>query len=247
MLKYIHGELYRIFRKKSLYIYLGAIAFLYALFVLIRQNGIVSASIVNDAEQLFTYLPVLVGCYLFAVLYCDDLRSNNLATLIGYGMKKSSIVLAKLVLSTILNVLIFALIPLFMFLIYIVVGHNPSTLMMAEVYSQALKAALLAIAYSTIAGIMVYGLQRGTFAVVLYVLLSLGIVSQLLMMILYWDVISAIAPNLGNYLLSNIVNNITVGVQSGSVEWLFVLEYTTYIVMACVLSIVAFHKKELEF
>jgi hypothetical protein len=247
MLRYIHGELYRIFRKKSLYIYLGVIALIYCLFVLIRKDGVGPESIANDAMQLFAYLPVLVGGYLFAALYCDDLRSKNLATLIGYGMRKTSIVLAKLVLSVLLNVLIFALIPLFMFVIYASIGHVPSAHLMAEVFIDALKAALFAIAYAAIAGVVVYGAQRNTFAIVFYVLLSFTVIGQLLMAVASWDFISAFVPNLSSYLVSNIVVNLTIGVATGTVEWLLIIEYIAYIVVACGLSVVVFHKKELEF
>jgi hypothetical protein len=247
MLRYIYGELYRVFRKKSLYIYLGVIALIYCLFVLIRKEGISPESIANDAVQLFAYLPVLVGGYLFAALYCDDLRSKNLATLIGYGMRKTSIVLAKLVLSVLLNALIFALIPLFMFVIYASIGHVPSAHLMTEVFTHALKAALFAIAYAAIAGVVVYGLQRSTFAMVFYILLSLGVIGQLLMAVASWDFISAFVPNLSNYLVSNIVVNLTIGAAAGTIAWLPIVEYIAYIAAAYVLSAVAFHKKELEF
>ncbi|MDR1422181.1 MAG: hypothetical protein LBI64_04875 [Coriobacteriales bacterium] len=247
MLRYIHAELYRVFRKKSFYIYFGALALLYGFFVLIRTNGIGAESITNDATQVFAYMPVLVGGYLFAVLYCDDLRSKNLATLIGYGMQKTTIVLAKLVLSVLLNGLIFTLISLFMFALYSLIGYIPSAPAVNEVFLHALKAALLVIVYAAITGVVVYGMQRSTFAVVFYILLSLGVIGQLMMAVFGWDVISSFAPNLSNHLVSNIVVNLTIGATDGAVSWPSLIEYGAYIAGACALSVVAFRRKELEF
>ena len=94
---------------------------------------------------------------------------------------------------------------------------------------------------------MVYGMQRKTFAVVLYILLALGIVSQLASLILQSALIRGIMPGLENHLIPSITDKIQFGLTNGEPVILIFGEYLIYVAIVLALSVFAFHKKEVEF
>jgi ABC-2 type transport system permease protein len=247
MLNYLYGELYRIAHKKSMYIYFGALAVAYLLLVFVRVGADGAEQVVRDAETLFALLPAAIGGYLFAALYADDLNSRTLTALIGFGMGKATIALSKLVLMVLFGSIVFGMVPLFMTLAYTVFGSSVPAAALGTVYAWALKALLETVAFSALAAIVVYGLQRPTFGMVSYILLSIGLVDQLLSVLFRWDAISGLLPGLDSHLVSGISVRILSGIMAGESMALTILEYMVYVIAAIALSVLAFHKKELEF
>jgi len=247
MLKYLRGELYRLLHKKSLYIYFGALALGYFLVAFIRSGGFGEQSVLGDAANLFTFLPALAGGFLFAAVYTDDLNAKSLATLVGFGMGKTKIVLAKLCLMTLLSAAAFGLVPLFHCGVYSMLGCAPGAGDWAMLYALALKFLLSTLAFAVLSGVMVYGTQRVTFAVVLYILLAFNVVSGLAAAVLNLDFVTSFAPNLSSHLMSGISDRIFIALTGGSSMIRPAVEYVIYVVIAAALSIVVFHKKEMEF
>jgi ABC-type transport system involved in multi-copper enzyme maturation permease subunit len=245
---YLRGEIYRISRKKSLYIYFASVALFYFLLVFIRLGG--AEQMLADARATFQFLPPVVGGYLFAVIYNDDLHSKNLSVLIGFGLSKVKIILSKFLLIVLSNTLIIGLAPLVMAAAYTVFGA-PADLTIAaalpEVYVWGLKALMESVAFATLSGIVVYGLQRATFSMVTYLMLSLYIVSQLVGLLLNWEMIASIAPGLPSHLITGISIRMLQDILSQTFPVAPILEYIVYVAVAVLLSIWAFYKKELEF
>jgi ABC-type transport system involved in multi-copper enzyme maturation permease subunit len=248
MLNYIKGEIYRVLHKKSMYIYFGIFAVLDFIIVFIGSgNKYTDMSIASHAEKLFTFLPVLVGGYLFAALYTDDLSSKNLTTLVGYGLSKLKVVLSKFLLITLFSTIIFGLIPLLMAAYFAMYGALPSATALGFTYAGALSGLMLTVAFAALSGIVVYGVQRNTFAIVLYILLAFGVVSQLVSLALGLDFIQSILPGVEEHLMINIGRRMQYGLVLGqSVIWVLV-EYVIYVAAALALSVLVFNKKELEF
>jgi hypothetical protein len=230
-----------------LYVYFGALAVGYLAVVFIRSGGMAAEGLLADAESLFMFVPVLVGGYLFSALYTDDLHSRNLSVLIGFGMGKGRIVVCKLILMAVCGAVVFGLIPLYMYAVFAVFGHAASASMLAGVYVVALKGLLSTFAFSALSAIVVYGLQRATFGMVLYVLLSLGVVSQLFAVLFSLELISSVIPGLAEHLMSGITLRIMAGLLNGESIISAVVEYVIYVAAAALLSVFAFRKKELEF
>jgi hypothetical protein len=101
---------------------------------------------------------------------------------------------------------------------------------------------LTTLAFAALSGIAVYGLQRTTFAIVLYILLAFNIIGSLMAVAL-----GMFAPSLTSYLMSGITNRILTDIISGSTPILPFIEYAVYVTVAVVLSVLAFYKKEMEF
>jgi len=242
MFSYLLGEIYRLIHKKSMYLYFGAIAAAYLLIIFFRSGGFSASSVVDDAISTFMFLPVLVGGFFFAAVYTDDLNSKNLTSLVGFGMSKAVIVIVKLLVMVLFCAVVFAFIPLLHCIAYNLLGWAPDTSTWIMVYLISLKFFLMSIGFSTLSGILVYGLQRPTLSIILYVILAFGIVGGLLT-----TALNSFAPSLAGYLMAGITDRIMSGALSGGSLLVPFVAYIIYVAIAAALSILAFYKKEMEF
>jgi hypothetical protein len=165
-----------------------------------------------------------------------------LITLVGFGISKTKIVAAKFVLFVLFGSVIFAIAPLYHFTVYAILGQAATAEMMTIVYAALLKFFLTTIAFASLSGIAVYGLQRTTFTIVLYMLLAFNVISGLLKV-----AFNAFAPSLSGHFISSITDRVLAGIKGGGTLALPIIEYILYVTIALVLSVVAFHKKEMEF
>jgi hypothetical protein len=247
MCKLINGEIYRLLHKKSMYIYFGSLAVGYFIIAFIRSGGFDENSIVNDAFNFFLFLPPIAGGYLFAAIYTDDLSARNLITLVGFGMGKAKITVAKLIIAALFGTVIFAAAPLVLYAVHAALGWPATAGAMTTIFMVSCKYLLTTLAYCALAGIAVYGLQRATFAMVLYILLSFNVVGGLLTVLFTNMAGQAFAPILTDRLMSGITDRIMAGMMGAIPLTLPVVEYTVYVAIAASLSVIAFRKKEMEF
>ncbi|GHV08890.1 hypothetical protein FACS1894217_12080 [Clostridia bacterium] len=248
MLNYLGGEIYRVLHKKSMYIYFGSFAVLFFLFAAFGSKHNIE-NLRGTAENFFSLLPPVVGGYLFGALYTDDLSSKNLTTLVGFGISKLKIVLSKCILMTLFSAFVFGLIPLFVVGCFAVFGVVPDAETFKVVYIHALTQLLTVVAFAALSGIVVYGVQRNTFAIVLYIVLAFGVISNLMMLLLNADIVRGFAPDLDKYLMSGvgIASRIEAGLLKGESVLGVFAEYAVYVAAALGLSVFAFRGKELEF
>jgi len=242
MIRLIHGEIYRLLHKKSMYIYLCALATGYFALSFIRSGGFGENSVVSDAMTMFSLLPALAGGFLFAAIYTDDLNSKNLITLVGYGVNRFTVVLVKFILMALFGAALFGLVPVYHCAVYALLGRVASASMAATIYAVSFKYLLVTLVYSALSGIVVYGLQRATFAIVTYLLLAFGVVGSLISV-----AFQMFAPSLIGHLVPGVTDRILLGMLSGGSLTLPVIEYLAYTLAGLALSALAFFKKEMEF
>jgi len=242
MHKLIRGEIYRLLHKKSLYIYFAALAAGYLMLAFIRSGGFKEESVLSDAMTLFSLLPALVGGFLFAAVYTDDLNSKNLISLVGYGVNKATIIITKFFLMALFSAAIFVVVPLYHCAVYAVLGQPVTASVVATVCAVSVKYLLASIAFAALSGIVVYGLQRSTFAIVSFLLLAFGVVGSLVSVAL-----NTFAPSLTRHLMSGISDAILLGLLGGSPLSMPVVEYVIYVLIGLALSVIVFFRKEMEF
>jgi len=247
MIRLIHGEIYRLAHKRSLYIYFALLAACYAFLAFVRSGGFDSESILRDAGSFFEYMPVLAGGFLFAAVYTDDLNSKTLISLVGFGTGKTKIVVVKFILMAVFCIAAFGLAPLFLFGIHAALGWPAPADVLLQVYMISFKQFLVSVGFAALSGIVVYGLQRTTFAIVAYVLLAFGIISGLASWILNSDFVSALFPGLSSHLMAGISGRIYMAAAKGEPFIMPLIEYAIYVAVAIALSSLAFRKKEMEF
>jgi len=242
MFDLFRGELYRLLRKKSLYIYFGALAAGYFALAFIRSGGFKEESVTGDALTMFSMLPALAGGVLFTAVYTDDLNSKNLISLAGFGLSRATIVIVKFILIALFGTVVFGLAPVYHCAVYAVFGRTATAGMAGVICAVSLKHLLATLAFSAVSGIVVYGFQRATFAIVSYLLLAFGVIGSLIAVAL-----NTFAPGLTRHLISGVTDRILADILSGGTPVLPLIEYTIYILVAVALSVVVFSRKEMEF
>jgi len=242
MLDLFRGEVYRLFHKRNMYLYLGAVMLGYVGLVFMRSGGFNQASVFDDANTMFSFLPALLGGYFFTSLYSDDLTAKNLITLVGYGTSRAKIVLTKLALMTVFTVVSFAIFTAIHFGIYTVLGFAATGPVIGYVLAIAFQNILLTVGFALVASIVVYGTQRPTFAAVAYFMLAFNVVKMI------FTAISTLANvDIVSHTLSGSAGNIMLQLISGSYAAAPWLEFAGLLTLAIVASVFVFKKKELEF
>ncbi|MDR2610490.1 MAG: hypothetical protein LBC58_03440 [Clostridiales Family XIII bacterium] len=247
MSNYIRGEFYRLFHKKSLIIYFIALAVGYVGTMLIRLDTLDAGTLTYDGKAVYPYLLPLVGGFLFATIYTDDLNSKNLITLVGFGLEKTKIVMSKFILTATTSACIYAFVPLWSYGVLALFGHPATMSSLGIAYAYALKNMLATLIYVAIASVLVYGLQRPTFALVTYILLALNFISAMVLLLMKLRVFEEIASKVNDYLVDGVTTNIFLGLTEGGSLALPLLQFVGYIAVFGLLSILAFKKKEMEF
>ncbi|MDR0249261.1 MAG: hypothetical protein LBI44_06365 [Oscillospiraceae bacterium] len=247
MFSLIRAEVYRLLRKKSMYVYFCSLAAAYALIAFVRSGGFNAESIVGDAVNFLSLLPIVAGGFIFTAVYTDDLASRALPALIGSGMSRGGIVAAKLILAAMLGAFVFGLAPLVPYATHAALGFAASGAVMARIYAAALKFCLVTVGYCALSGAAVYGLQRATAAVVLYILLSLNVVGGLLAVLLRNALGEAAATAIASRTLSGITDRLLDALVGSASALPPLVEFTAYTAASVLLSAALFYKKELEF
>jgi ABC-type transport system involved in multi-copper enzyme maturation permease subunit len=171
---------------------------------------------------------------IFSTIYNDDLNAKSLPTLIGFGMKRSVIIISKIIINVVITLLMFFAAFIVFYLIFYVIGLKIDN-NMTDVLNLAFDCLLRLFAYSSIATVVVYGTQKATMAMVTFVLLVTMFVDQILVTFLNDTLAEMFTVIL---IVGNLTSNLSVMVVIG---------YLVYVVVFVVLSILAFRKKELEF
>ena len=239
MLNLIKADAYRILFKKNFYIYFISLFVLYCLILLFQSNSLTEAGIISQANSIFTFLTLIGGGYLFATIYNDDLNAKSLPALIGFGKKRITIIISKLILTIIISSIVFLLGYVTLYLSFMALGLN---------IDQSTNIALIKImftnllklwAFCNIVSILVYGTQKATTSIVIFVLLAANIISQLLF-VLFSQFKGTI--DLTVYLISPIVNELVNNVSIQTIT-----PYIIYNALFIALAYVMFRKKDLEF
>lgn len=242
MINYLKAEFYRIFSKKSMYIYFFILAALYGLMMFSRMSYLTSADALSEGSILMELLVFGGSSFIFSIVYNDDLSARSLASVIGYGQKKGMIILSKLLLAVIMNTFMYLAALLCFSGILFFIGAPVPASAVPELLLYMLQKLSITIAYQIIASIMVYGIQKPSFSIGFYLLLSTGFIGQLLSMLLQSGFITQIFGNLTGFMLSPIIRTMFDNVSPATV-----LPYLAYLIIAAVLSVGVFYKKELEF
>lgn len=249
MLNYIKADFYRIFRKKSLYTFLVicSLGFI-AINFIISGTGYTMDKYLGLTNVLLSFVPIFIGLYVFNAVYTDDLRSKSLQNAIGFGKKRSEIVVVKLLDAIFLLSLFTVLILAHVYLIPSLFGLKLTPDMMTSLNANVLNAFLKTVGYFAITSIAVFFFQKTSSATTVFILLSTGTIHLLLSLLLSQRFIVDMIGNLQPYLFSEIVQSVSVYVQmqTGNIVVLIIV-LLSYIIGATLLATFAFNQKELEF
>ena len=143
---------------------------------------------------------------------------------------------------TLSSAAIFAVAPLLHIAVYSLFGCTIGEGIWLSIYAVSVKFWLMTVGFSALCGVVVYGMQRTTFAFVSYILLTFGIIGSLIT-----TALKTFAPGLIRFLLTGITDGVMAGILKGNSLFIPIVEYAIYVLVAVVLSAVVFNKKEMEF
>lgn len=249
MLNYIVADFYRIFKKKSFYIFLAfcSLGFIAVNFIASGSNYSAENYTVLTVS-LLSFVPIFVGVYVFSAVYTDDLRSKSLQTAIGFGKKRSEIILVKLIDASLLMLVFTILIMAHVLIVPIVFGVTITDPFRQVLLVNVVGSFIKTIGFFAISSIAVFFFQKSTPATTLFILLSTGTLHMMASMLLTQGFIVNTVGNIQPYLFTEVTNSIVGYILNGTGDLLsMVLVGFAYIVVSTGIAIVVFNNKELEF
>lgn len=248
MLQLIKADLYRIFNKKGLYIFSGicTVGFLLVLY-LVKTPNFDFNTYTSFVSMVASFICIIIGPFIMGLVYNDDLRSKSLQSAIGFGMKRSQIVITKFIVAMIMYAVICfgfgALILTAPYMFAIPVGNIMQSALLTNFGIEVLRG----IVYMAIASIAAFGTQKTTIVTTAYLLIATQTVSGILGLVLGMDFLTNLFGNLSQYLPSNMITRLNMQLLGGPVDIKFPILIAVSVVVSILVSIILFNKKELEF
>lgn len=248
MVQLIKADLYRIFNKKTMYVYVGfcAVAFV-GLMLLMNANGMDAKSYPTFVSVITNFMGLFVGTFVVALVYNDDLKSKSLQSAIGFGMKRSTLVFTKFGLA------------LIMFAI-MVLGYSALVAIMPQVMGYTLEAQTVTIiagnimievvkiiAYIGLVSVVAFAIQKPTFVTTIFILLATGTFGSLLGLILGQGFMIKIFGNLMQYTPTVMGNTYMINLSENVQRFDAIGAILIYALVGLVVSAILFKNKELEF
>ncbi len=246
MLNHIQADIYRITKKRSFYLMMMIFTIGFTgMSFLFRNDGVMYYQ--QLVMMIASFSPILIGIFVFSVTYSDDLKSHSMQTAIGFGTKRTDIVLTKFIEAILLLIYfhIYALLHVFVVAAIFNFKLDANFIRTMSIYLSSNF--LLILALYAISSILIFSVQVSTVSLSVYLLLSLGLIDQILSLVLTLPLVTRVVGDLSPYLLQNVQMGFYVNMLNGLpfIKELIIL--VTYIVGALALSITLFNKVELEF
>ena len=195
------------------------------------------------------FFPLFVGIPIFTAIYSDDFKSRSMQTAIGFGMTRYKIIWARFFEGLILLVetaIVFSL-------VYVAVeaftGVSSDKILegaLVDIWVRELKI----LGFLCLSLIIVYGTQKPSGGLVLYILLLTGVFGTIAEAIDFIPFLSERNITLSKYFPSGVITSLQNGITDGDAGKIF-LSFAGfvifYIVVPVFISIGIFEKKELDF
>ena len=242
MLNYIKADLYRITKKKSLYVMMALFTLIFT-FASFQVKG-QSEFYLELIGLIISLSPLLIGVFVFTATYTDDLKSHAVQTAIGFGFKRTTITLIKFIEAAIVLLLFYIYALVHVLIIGSLLSMNID---LQQIMFMSLTYYILTLVYFAISAIVVFSFQKATLATILYVLLATGIINQLLGMVLSLGMIQRLVGDLSPFLIENVIMKFNGALNTGIGIATPTLIIITYLVITTTLTSILFNKVELDF
>lgn len=249
MLNYIYSELYRIFNKKSVYIYYGILFVLFTVMLLfigglsdLDGNGLMQFVIII----LQSVVVFFIGIQAFLTVYSDDLSAKTLPNIIASNVSRTTLVFSKLIISIIYLAVVYVVCGIFITGIYIMVDGGFAHLYsgLQPLFPYAIVSLLNTLGMMSIASVFVYLLQKSALSTTLFVVLISGMIPSIIgLLISVNKIFETIYKGTFTYITSQGYSHIGV---SGSIGTAFFIGLACYIALSSVFAMVAFNQGEVK-
>ena len=243
----IYADLRRIFHKKSFCI----------LLLLLLAEALLSLKIsMNIYATSFNYatsasgagmFSVIMGVIILSSVYCDEFKSNAMTSVIGRGYSRTKIIIAKFIDAAILTIIVTALKILFVLMLAPVFGQNLDLFEIKMIVFQNIFTFYSILGNIIVASFFLFLTANTASTIFIFLLLEIMVptVMSLISDIVFIKEIGASRIDL-NSISQIIFTDIMLGINFHAATMLFI-SFMIYFAMFMALSIVCFHKKELDF
>jgi len=238
MIYYIQAEFYRICRKKSMYVFFFILLLFMFLGLYSSARTITQQSLASVAQVSLMLFGTLASAYLFNMIYNDELQAKTVASVVGRGNGRATIVIVKLLLNMILSAIVFIITVCLFISVLFILGISLSPTSIIAICKNALFVALRGIAIGSIASIVIYGVHKGGLALGIFMLTTLGFFTQIVLFVLDKLKLTELSQYLLNPIVAELVDRLSL--ESG-------VAYVLYVALFTVLAIVVFKQKDLDF
>ena len=253
----IKADLRRVQKKVSFLVCTGIVVFLFLLAGLLAKilplhlGEIQGSAMTMDlyASAVLFFFPLLTGIPIFSAVYSDDFKSRSMQTAIGFGLTRPKIIWARFFEGLLLLIetgIIYSVFLVLMDVMNGVSGDNIRKTLINELWIKDLKI----LGFLCLSLIIVYGTQKPSGGLVLFILLISGVFGTMISamdLIPFFDKHN-IEPS--KYFPSGVITTLQdaiSGGHAGKAVVAFVCFTAFYVILPVFISIGIFNKKELDF
>ncbi len=241
----IVSDILRILKKKTYWIVLGIVLLLSVVSVLQSRTSVFT-NIISQRTNIQNTGSVILGICIFLSVYADEFSSRSMQCIIGRGLSRSKLQIAKFLDCVILTINSYVLWAIWVMLLNLIFRTNMGSFETTVLYTTFFTSALQAISYATISAIFLYKSSNVAAATVIEILFYIVFYT-------FIHMISSSAPlapliilerNSLTGKLNSIYTSIILGQSSiGLIANVIIV----FVGGALIISILIFRKKELEF
>lgn len=245
MLNHIKADIYRITKKKSLYLMMAI--FTLGFSVIAFNFRSMPQEFPEFVLLMAQMSPILIGVFIFGAVYSDDLKSHTVQTAIGFGRKRTEIVITKIIEAALLLLFFYIYVFAHIILMNLIFSFNLSADSFKVMGYGAITYFLGTLVYFSIAGIINFSLQNSTFSTVSFVLLGTGFFESIFNLILNLNFMDSLLGWIRPYLLERVIGDLFSALNGIGSLTTPLLVLSVYLIGALVISSIVFNKVELEF
>ena len=161
----IFADIKRILRKPSYWVVTGICLIISLLWTLrAKSGGITGLAFATYQGTALNSMNLFLGIAIFVSVYADEFSSNSMQCLIGRGISRKNLLIAKFVNCVIVTFISYGLYTLFATITAISAGAGMNSSESAYLYGTVLTDAFLVLGYATIAMIILFWSKNVAFA-----------------------------------------------------------------------------------
>ena len=253
----IKADLRRVQKKVSFLVCTGIVVLLILLcgllakFLPLHLGEIKGSAMSMDlyTTAILFFFPLLTGIPIFSAVYSDDFKSRSMQTAIGFGITRPKIIWARFFEGMLLLIetgIIYSVVLVLMDILNGVKADDIRKTLLNDLWIRDFKI----LGFLCLSLIIVYGTQKPTGGLVLFILLIAGVFGTMISamdLIPFFDK-HDIQPS--KYFPSGVINSLQDAINDGKVGKIVLLSLAfavCYIIVPVFISIGIFDKKELDF
>lgn len=240
----IVSDILRILKKKSYWIIVGITLF-FSLYDMLGKRDSLS-SVTNQLTTIQNFGSTILGICIFLSVYADEFSSRSMQCIIGRGLSRAKLQIAKFIDCIILTANSYVIWFVWVFLLNLIFRTDMGTLERTALYAAFFTEALKAIGYATISVIFLYKSSNVATATAVEILLYLIIYMfmGLLTDSLHLGPLYFLRRNTYTGLINHIYTNIVLGQSCAKLLFGAIV---VYIGGSLLISVLIFRKRELDF